>query len=1093
MSVRRGQTVQTAIAYFRPIRRSSHFVTPAGGSHEILRKQFVGNLGRLATESRVLRICLLGDVEIWRDGERLTLPQSKKTRALLAYLAMTGRAHRRERLCELLWEIPDDPRGALRWSLSRLRALVDAPARRRIVATRETVAFDAGGAEIDAIAVRERMTDMARTPSTAPLQDLAGMFRGEFLEGTELPHLHDFQSWCLAEREDLRRLHARILSMLIGRLAETPEAALPHARRLAQVDPFDEPARVALLQLLLRLGRRDEAEQQFAAAVHLFKELGGDAEAGLLRTWRALRSRPRSAGAPEAAVPDLAATQSGAPSLLAAAEPGPVATHAAPLIGRDLEWRRLVSVLDTARSGNRVVLITGDPGLGKSRLLGDLAGLARGRGMRTLLGHCYEVERHRPYALWIDALGHAAWSGIVAGIDATAGEADAEPSSPGGARDRLFAAVARSVVDRASAGNPLLLVLDDTQWCDEASAALLHHLVRTCRADPVSVVLSARGGELGDNPALLGVIRSLRHDRLIEDIRLAPLPAAEAERLVRAVAARADAERIARRSGGNPLFAVELARNAGDGSEDLPRSLRELVRDRLDRLPASAAEALRWASVLGTCFAVDRLARLVPFDTDALMPVLELLERHALLEAASLDSRGTYDFTHDLVQQSVYTGISEPRRRLMHLKIARSLQDLGDDEASAEDIVHHAARAGDAGLAAAACVRAARRAARLCARGEAEAMARRGLRHAEALPEPERVQRMLELLQVETLVRRPADLAQTVARIEQLAERALDHGCREHARLGFHLLSYLRWERGRWSDAQRDTLRAELLSRTSDEPQRVVAMAEAARCLAMLERDLDQAEALVLEAGALAERLGLEPSAAADALGLLRLHQGELDTAAMLFRRARDAARRDGDRVAEFLALEHLVALEITRRRYAEAERLCGELTSLGEKLRDGSEAPFARALAALCSMAREAPDARTDLEPALAALRNADAKHRLAFALICAAQLDLEHGRLDHAWVRADEALRLATILERASEIVLARCALACVAAVRGDAAGWQHHVTALHDGLAKEVSHHARATAVAVLHEQACEGAEPRAPRGQARARATARRAGT
>src|SRR5512134_3666957 len=96
-------------------------------------------------------------MEVVRGGERVELPPSRKTRGLLAYLALTGRAHRRERLCGLLWDVADDPRGALRWSLSRLRAVVDEPGRARIHAGRESVAFEPQGAWIDVVDLRRRV------------------------------------------------------------------------------------------------------------------------------------------------------------------------------------------------------------------------------------------------------------------------------------------------------------------------------------------------------------------------------------------------------------------------------------------------------------------------------------------------------------------------------------------------------------------------------------------------------------------------------------------------------------------------------------------------------------------------------------------------------------------------------------------------------------------------------------------------------------------------------------------------------------------------------------------------------------------------
>src|SRR5688572_32092541 len=100
-----------------------------------------------------LALKFLGDLTIARDGEALELPPSRKTRSLLAYLALTGRAFRREHLCELLWEVPDDPRGSLRWSLSKLRRLVDDETRERIVADRLTVRFDGSDVAIDVAAL----------------------------------------------------------------------------------------------------------------------------------------------------------------------------------------------------------------------------------------------------------------------------------------------------------------------------------------------------------------------------------------------------------------------------------------------------------------------------------------------------------------------------------------------------------------------------------------------------------------------------------------------------------------------------------------------------------------------------------------------------------------------------------------------------------------------------------------------------------------------------------------------------------------------------------------------------------------------------
>ena len=162
------------------------------------------------------------------------------------------------------------------------------------------------------------------------------------------------------------------------------------------------------------------------------------------------------------------------------------------------------------------------------------------------------------------------------------------------------------------------------------------------------------------------------------------------------------------------------------------------------------------------------------------------------------------------------------------------------------------------------------------------------------------------------------------------------------------MLAYLRWDEGDFPDAQRHIMRAEVVSRAADEKARVVAMAEAARCLVLLERELPRAEALALEARARSERAGVRPPAIADAQGMLRQHQGRLAEAAELFEQARLESLRSGDRMCEFQALEHLVVLRQEEKAWEASLRLGLELEELGGKLREGSEAPFARALVAL-------------------------------------------------------------------------------------------------------------------------------------------------
>ena len=235
-----------------------------------------------------LQLRVLGDLEVIRGDAVLALPPSRKTRGLLAYLALNRRAMRREQLCELLWEIPDDPRGSLRWSLSKIRKLVDDEEQPRIIADRSTVAFDTKGMHIDVLALYS-VAEQAESASIDELQRTVESNRGAFLEGLELPDFHDFHTWCIGERERTVRAQAIVLTELVRRLADNPEQAVNYAQALVALRPYDDAARSALIRLLLRLDRKPEAEHQCKVGCEKLAEVG-TANSGLLH--QALRDSP---------------------------------------------------------------------------------------------------------------------------------------------------------------------------------------------------------------------------------------------------------------------------------------------------------------------------------------------------------------------------------------------------------------------------------------------------------------------------------------------------------------------------------------------------------------------------------------------------------------------------------------------------------------------------------------------------------------------------------------------------------------------------------------------------------------------------------
>ena len=239
-----------------------------------------------------LSVRLLGEIEVVRGGERLLLPPSRKVRALLAYLVATGRPHGRSRLCSIFWDVPDDPRGALRSTLSKLRAVVDSPGRPRIVAERDSIRIDVSDVEVDIVTVRRALASGVDAASTQALETAAAAFHGEFAEGLALSNCPEFDAWCMAERQETRRLHGLILRALVERPDVVPAAALAHARAFLRVEPDSVPAHAALLRLLLAGGRRHEAEEQYELSLDMLGEAGDSAPDELTQAWRQLLGRP---------------------------------------------------------------------------------------------------------------------------------------------------------------------------------------------------------------------------------------------------------------------------------------------------------------------------------------------------------------------------------------------------------------------------------------------------------------------------------------------------------------------------------------------------------------------------------------------------------------------------------------------------------------------------------------------------------------------------------------------------------------------------------------------------------------------------------
>lgn len=726
-----------------------------------------------------LELRFLGEFGVIRDGLALPLPPSRKTRALLAYLSLHGRRLRRESLCELLWEVPDDPRGSLRWSLSKLRRLLEDGDRERIRADRSHVEIDLEGIAVDAVRLQALAAgDAGRLPTEA-LERAAADYAGTFLEGLEFSDFHNFHAWCIAERERTTRAQTAVLRELVRRLAGEPERALVHARQLVCLSPYDEAARAALVRLLVATQHIDEADRQFQLGMRMLKE------AGITATGALREARQAGAGPPDAAADQPAVV---APVRAA----GPAAADRR-LVGRREEQQALAAAWEDAAAGHAgLVLLRGEPGLGKSALLDCMRTRVRAEGGLVLSACAFEADQIRPFALWMEALR----AGLPETAESVFGSGIAQN------RESLLARIGELVAGEAGR-RPVMLQFDDVHWADESSVAALHYVLRLNRERPVLAVLAVRESEMRDNVALQQALRSLRREGVLHELRLGPMPAEDIEALVRIRAAGADGARLSRECGGNPLLALELARAEADGGGEAGGSILELVQERLARFDPDAADVLRWAAVLGCVVNVPALLSVSGLDGNVASRALEQAERQAILVSGERGLR----FAHELIVRAIYTDISPVRRQIMHRKVAGWLeQDERFELSRAADLAHHASLSGDAGLAARAMVSAGRLCLRFFANEDAQSLARKGLQLAEQLPAAEQVRVVIDLHDVLLSAAPLQDWEGEAERYTCLAECALDHGESAHARRAYYMAASVRWQHGQWAEAREQSL-----------------------------------------------------------------------------------------------------------------------------------------------------------------------------------------------------------------------------------------------------------------------------------------------
>ncbi|MDA0158913.1 AAA family ATPase [Solirubrobacter ginsenosidimutans] len=609
----------------------------------------------------MLRVWLGGGLRLEAGGEELPPPPSRRARGVLAYLALHEGPHPRGQLAARFWPdvLDDSARTSLRAALSELRRALG-PAAAQIVATRDAVAL---AADVDARRFDRalRAGDPGAAVRACPAQ---------ILEGFD-------DDWAY----EARRTHGERLTEALEQLAaatDDPAEAVRLTREQVALDPLAEEPNRRLIERLANAGDR-------AAAL-----VAGERYAERLRTTLAIAPSRETRAALDALRRTPAADPPAVPAVL-------TREHETAFVGRASELERLRAAWAdvSLQRSRRVVLIAGEPGVGKTRLAHRFAREVLDGGTRVLLGRCWEepLAAFEPFAQALRALGAA--DVLHPGADVGAG-----------ARHRLFDAVDAALTSERG----LLLIIDDLHWADQGTLLLTSFLLRSDRPGPLLVLGTYRDTELGRRSPLTGALAELQRDAGLLRVGLRGLAEGDVSALARSLLGDdAVAARVHARTDGNAFFVEQVLRGLAE-SPELPESVRQAVGIRLSRLGEDASDLLAAAAVLGAEFDPRALVGMTALEPAAAELALDEALRARLLRP--VPSGGRVEFAHALVREVVYAELNVLRRARLHRRAAEVLRELGESR-RLEEIAFHlfeAASTGDAREAAELLVRAGRRA-----------------------------------------------------------------------------------------------------------------------------------------------------------------------------------------------------------------------------------------------------------------------------------------------------------------------------------------------------------------------------------------------
>jgi DNA-binding SARP family transcriptional activator len=739
-----------------------------------------------------LSLRLLGGFLLRAETRPRPLPV-RKAQAVLAYLAVrAGRAHPRDTLTELLWSdaASKQARQSLRQIMVRLRRTLAGAHRAALLAQGDTVTLNPAALDIDVL----QFEKLVRRGTPDALEAAVALYQGPLLDGFRVDEA-PFDEWLQSERARLHELAVEALRRVVARHDKSgrPDEAIHAATRLIGLDPLQEDVHRTLMRLHARQGRRAAALRQYQTCVaFLQKELGAEPEPDTKRLYLEILQRP-----------DAKSGRSARPGATVPSRPARAASDT-PLIGRDTELTQLRQRLREAwRGRGHVVLLRGEPGIGKSRIVDELTASATAAGTRVVVGHAYESGQILPFRPWVDALrtgrvvaqiaegsvGSRTARGELARLFPELAGGAAPPAITAESHLRLFETIDSLIAELARQA-PLLLVLEDLQWADDLSLRLLVFVTRHLADRSVLIVGTFREGE---EPASLQrathELTALAH---VETLAVAGLSQTSTAALVRALARvgshdGALVEVIAKvwtLSEGSPFVIVETIRalregRVPDAGVELPRRVRDMIATRLGGVSAGAQELARVASVFTREFQFPVLQRAAGLGRRETAEAIEELVRRRIFDAVG----ERFDFTHVRLRHVVYEALLAPRRQALHLAVGEALESVYADRLDEvyDGLVYHFSRADEPARALTYLVHLADKVARRYALAEAVTVLRDALPYTDRLPPPQRDHRRLDvvyrLAHVLCLLARSAEardlLAEQRALIERLGDPAL--------------------------------------------------------------------------------------------------------------------------------------------------------------------------------------------------------------------------------------------------------------------------------------------------------------------------------